>query len=174
MANSRHAMETYETWLIHSHASSTLNRQKQLGKWINGPTLTAHTHYYHAQANPSGPRTLAIAAITLGRPTFCKINLRVIMNSHTMQLLGKQNNRPTRSTQYPAHNKGWPAALGLARTTHLVPTVSNIVQTTCSVNRFFSNLMVTPEDKLVFYENESFTNRTSYILNRYCDTKSYK
>lgn len=28
--------------------------------------------------------------------------------------------------------------------------------------------MVTPEDNIVYYENESFMNRTSHILDRYC------
>ena len=137
VTNSRQYITAYETWSYVLHASYTLDRYKQLDKWVNGPPSLPHTLLSHLGKRIGPFRTLATAAFTPGRPTLFKYESKTNMNNHIMQFLGKQNNQPTRSTQYPTHHQGWPTALGLARTTHLVPTVSNIVHTICSVHWYF-------------------------------------
>jgi hypothetical protein len=83
-----------------------------------------------------------------------------------MQLIEIQNNRSTRSTQYPAHNEGWPAALGLARTTHFVPTISNTVYMKRLGMLFNRLLMANSRHYIDLYETWLKPSHASYTLNR--------
>ena len=85
-----------------------------------------------------------------------------------MKLIGGQIKQPTRSTQYPTHNKVWPTALGLARTTHLVPTVSNnaVIQNARSFTTP-QTFLVDTENRLVFINLHFVKVRTSHTADRY-------
>ena len=84
-----------------------------------------------------------------------------------MKLIGNQNKQPTRSTQYPPHKNVWPTALGLARTTHLLPTVSNnaVIQNARSFTTPQTSLVNT-ENRLVFINLHFVKFRTSYTADR--------